>query len=113
MIRDMSSMSFVSFHITSQHCATFYKNNAPSSRIDQIWFSDSLYSKDFCFNRVWKLPFTYLSTSPQFQLDHTAVITYFTKSLFIRDLPLHPITQQQAWCSFFDVKHTTREQWSE
>src|SRR5947209_10108690 len=68
---------------------------------------------DFCFNRVWKLPFTYLSTSPRFQLDHSAVITYFTKSLFIGDLPLHRIKQKQAWRSFFDVKHTSKEQWSD
>src|SRR5947209_12913228 len=68
---------------------------------------------DFCFNRVWKLPFTYLSTSPRFQLDHSAVITYFTKSLFISDLPLHRIKQKQTWRSFFDVKHTSQEQWSD
>jgi hypothetical protein len=92
--------------------ATFYQRQSiPTSRIDQIWFSESLNSDDFCFNRVWQPPSACLSTSSRYQLDHVSVILYFTKSLFIGDLPLHKAKKQPSR-TFFDVKNTSQEQWT-
>src|SRR5581483_7641872 len=93
--------------------ATYYqKPNFSTSRIDQIWFSESLDSLDFCFNRVWQPPSSCLSTTSRYQLDHMSVILYFTRSLFIGDLPVHKSKQQQTWRSYFDVKNATPDQWS-
>src|SRR5581483_9413768 len=91
------SNNFVDSHpvdASNRPYATFYqKPNIPTSRIDQIWFSESLNTMDFCFNRVWQPPSSFLSTTSRYQLDHLFVVLYFTKSLFIGDLPIHKSKQ--------------------
>src|SRR5581483_5599845 len=67
---------------------------------------------DFCFNRVWQLPSSCLSTTSHYQLDHMSIVLYFTKSLFIGNLPAHKSKQQHTWRSYFDVKNATCDQWN-
>src|SRR5436305_999075 len=74
--------------------ATHYVNNNPTSRIDQIWFSDDLLPNEYCFDRIWTLPCSTLSTHTNMNLDHRCVITYFTKSLFVGDLPVHTVKKR-------------------
>src|SRR5437016_3688954 len=68
--------------------ATHYVNNKPTSRIDQIWFLDDLLPNKYCFDRVWSLPCTTLSTHTNMNLNHKCIIVYFNKNLFIGDFPL-------------------------
>jgi hypothetical protein len=53
-----------------------------------------------------------LSSDNTHNLDHNCVTVFFTKSLLIGDLPAHRIKQKKEWRSFYDVKNTTKEQWS-
>ena len=69
--------------------ATFYFQNIPTSRIDLIWYSDSLIRNDFCFDQTWRLPSSINPSGNFHSLDHMCPIVYFTKHLFLNDLPLH------------------------
>src|SRR5437660_4744837 len=89
--------------------ALHYVNNRPISRIDQIWFSDDLLSSEYCFDRVWSLSCTEYDTNSIFNLDHRCIIVYFTKALFIGDLPLHRIKQKKEWRSIYDISSTTQD----
>src|SRR5262249_26617376 len=83
----------------------------PTSRIDLLWYPDDLIP-EYCFNQVWQPPCTLLATTTTFNLDHRCLIVYFSKALFIGDLPLHRRRQKGEWRSFYDVSHTTDVQWS-
>ena len=69
--------------------ATYYHSGKPTSRIDQIWYSDDLLRLDYCFDRVWHIPTSQLSPAAPFKLDHSAIMVYFTKHLLLGDVPLH------------------------
>src|SRR2546421_8423332 len=92
--------------------ASHYVNNRPISRIDQIWFSDDLLSSEYCFDRVWSLTCTEYDTNSIFNLDHRCIIVYFTKALFIGDLPSHRVKQKKEWRSIYDISSTTQEHWN-
>src|SRR5581483_3544920 len=91
--------------------ATHYVNNKPVSRIDQIWFLDDFLPSEHCFDRIWTLPCTTLSTHINMNLDHRCVITYFTKSLFIGDLPAHTIKQKRISRIMYDTSASTPAHW--
>ena len=92
--------------------AIHYVNNKPVSRIDQIWFLDDLLPNEYCFDRVWALPCSTLSTHTNMNLDHRCVITYFTKSLFIGDLPTHTIKQKNIGRIVYNIPATTPAHWT-
>ena len=94
--------------------ATWYRTpSTPSSRIDLIWYSDSLIRDDFCFDELWQLPST-INTSRTFHpLDHRCLIVYFTKHLLLNDLPLHRKKQKQEWRTIFDVSNATKQEWDD
>jgi hypothetical protein len=85
---------------------------APASRIDLLWFPDSLI-EDLCYNRVWSLPSGDFNTNPSLCTDHKCLIVYFTKSLFIPDLPLHRRKQKKEWRTIYDLKNTNDTQWAQ
>jgi hypothetical protein len=92
--------------------ATLYVNSTPTSRIDSIWYPDDFIESEFLFDQVWQPPFSQLSTHVNHQLDHRSIIIYFTKDLFIGNLPAHRIKQKGEWRTFYDVKNATQEQWT-
>ena len=92
--------------------ATYYVNNNPVSRIDQIWFSDNLLPNEYCFDRVWTLPCSTFSTHTNMNLDHRCVIVYFTKSLFVGDLPVHLTKQKNIGRIIYNIPATTPANWT-
>src|SRR5436853_3408890 len=92
--------------------ATHYVNNKPVSCIDQIWFSDDLLPNEYCFDRIWTLPCTMLSTHSNMNLDHKCVSTYFTKSLFIGDLPVHTAKQKNVGRIIYNISATSPAHWT-
>src|SRR5262245_42661622 len=114
LIDFLITQDFVDQHprnASDQEFATFYSQDLPTSRIDLIWFSGDIFDKAFCFDRVWQLPSSLMVDGPSslMKLDHRCVISYFAKSLFVSDLPLHRVKQKQEWRSFYDVKNATSE----
>ena len=70
--------------------ATFIAhNNIPTSRIDLLWFPESMLSSTFCFDQIWTLPSTKLTTNAAAKLDHCCIIGYFNKNLLLGHMPLH------------------------
>jgi hypothetical protein len=95
--------------------ATHYNHTSPTSRIDLSWFSSELALREFCFDRVWHLPCSQLSSSsaPTFGLDHRCIIVYFTKALFVGDLPIHRLKQKHEQRSYFNVAAATEDNWDD
>src|ERR1043166_7616106 len=93
--------------------ATHYVGHKPTSRIDLIFYPDDFIINDFCFDRVWQLPFTQLATDSECNLDHHSVIVYFTKSLLISNLPEHQRKQKGIWRTYYDVKSASNENWTD
>ena len=92
--------------------ATFYAQGKPTSRIDQIWYSDELLRLDYCFDCVWHLPTSQLSPTAPFKLDHSAVMVYFTKHLLLGDVPLHKQKQNGLRRKVYNFKDTNSTQWA-
>src|ERR1051325_2566216 len=96
--------------------ATYYEtrstSSSPTSRIDQIWFPDEFILNKFCFDRVWQPPCSQLSLDAPFNLDHRAVIVYFTKALFVGDLPIHRRKQKGEKRKVYNVKSATSDHWA-
>src|SRR6185312_15106171 len=92
---------------------TFYANNhnIPTSRIDHIWFNEDLLTNEFCFSQVWQPPCSILSTHTHMNLDHRSIILFFTKALFIGNLPIHRRKQKNEWRTFFNVKDASTQDW--
>src|SRR5215207_10324266 len=64
--------------------ATFIShNNTPTSRIDLLWFPDSMLSSTFCFSQIWTLPSAKLAPNAAAKLDHRCIISYFNKHLLL------------------------------
>ena len=92
--------------------ATHYVNNNPVSRIDQIWLLDNLLPNEYCFDRVWTLPCSTLSTHTNMNLDHRCIIVYFTKSLFVGDLPVHSAKQKNISRIIYNIPAITPAHWT-
>jgi hypothetical protein len=101
------------FNGNSLEYATHYINTRPTSRIDLIWFPDEFLTNKFIFDQVWQPPCTQLSSDNSYNLDHRALIVYFSYNLLIGELPVHRRKQKQEWRSFYDVKNTSRENWTQ
>src|SRR5271156_6384052 len=71
--------------------ATHYVADRPTSRIDLIWQSSDFLMDEYLFSQVWQCPSSVLSTSSSSELDHRYVIVYYSKSLLLGFLPLHPV----------------------
>ena len=94
--------------------ATFIAhNNIPTSRIDLLWFPESMLSSTFCFDQIWTLPSTKLTTNAAAKLDHCCIIGYFNKNLLLGHMPLHRLKQKQEWRTIFDYKHCTEALWKD
>src|SRR5436305_15117530 len=97
--------------------ATFYTSNSshntPTSRIDFIWYSDDIIRNVFCFDQIWQLPSTQLTTNTTACLDHRCIIVYFTKHLLLGQLPNHRVKQKGEQRTVFNFKACQQKDWEE
>ena len=77
--------------------AKYYSSNVPTSRIDLVWYPDSMIRDDLCFDQVWQLPSSCQLDTSLYTLDHRCMIVYFTKHLFLNELPVHRTKQKSEW----------------
>src|SRR5881394_1382094 len=99
--------------ISGKDFATFVSSstNLPTSRIDLLWYPDSLIRNTFCFDQVWTLPSSKLSTASSAKLDHRCIIGFFKKHLLLGHLPQHRVKQKKEHRTVFNFKKCTTEHW--
>src|SRR2546423_7134607 len=97
--------------------ATFYASNSshnmPTSCIDLIWYPDDMIRNIFCFDQIWQLPSTQLTTNTTACLDHRCIIVYFTKHLLLGQLPNHRVKQKGEQHTVFNFKACQQKDWEE
>src|SRR5947207_3359737 len=67
----------------------------------------------FCFDQIWQLPSTQLTTNTTACLDHRCIIVYFTKHLLLGQLPNHRVKQKGEQCTVFNLKACQQKDWDE
>src|SRR3989440_204010 len=99
--------------ISGKDFATFVSSttNLPTSRIDLLWYPDSMIRNTFCFDQVWTLPSTKFSTDSSAKLDHRCIIGFFKKHLLLGQLPIHRVKQKKEHRTVFNFKKCTTEHW--
>src|SRR5947199_592079 len=67
----------------------------------------------FCFDQIWQLPSTQLTTNTTACLDHRCIIVYFTKHLLLGYLPNHHVKQKRKRRTVFNFKTYQQKNWDE
>jgi hypothetical protein len=91
--------------------ATFISQNQPTSRIDLLWYPDSMIRNVFCFDQVWTLPSSKYSSDSSVSLDHRCIIGFFTKHLLLGHLPVHRLKQKKEWRTVYNFKQCSTQHW--
>src|SRR6266480_2528419 len=67
----------------------------------------------FCFDQIWQLPSTQLTTNTTTCLDHRCIIVYFTKHLLLGQLPNYRVKQKGEQRTVFNFKACQQKDWDE
>src|SRR5947207_2569177 len=65
----------------------------------------------FCFDQIWQLPSTQLTTNTTACLDHRCIIVYFTKHLLLGHMPNHQVKQKGEQRTVFNLKAFQQKNW--
>src|SRR6266480_3241316 len=65
----------------------------------------------FCFDQIWQLPSTQLTTNTTACLDHRCIIVYFTKHLLLGHLPNYRVKQKGEQRTVFNLKVCQQKDW--
>src|SRR6266480_929185 len=67
----------------------------------------------FCFDQIWQLPSTQLTTNTTACLDHRCIIVYFTKHLLLGHLLNYRVKQKGEQRTVFNLKACQQKNWDE